>query len=260
MKKYIFNAIILLALLMPNFNIYASCSVSNFRDCDREGLVRIIKEIIISRTGNKMVDRPVYRSLDLLEASVFAKHVESLTKVDASIILAIISRESSNGERFGGGIGNCYLKNITTGEGIDSKGNYVSRVMSPGRDVSDFLEISETLGKDYDGLLVSCPMESSWGGAIGVGQFIPSSWTLVSDDVSRLLGKTADPWEIMDGFLAIAILLEKNGVLENPKLGICRYHSGRCNANGEKYAEDIISKGGNIRSRINLMIQNGKLQ
>ncbi|OQB04095.1 MAG: hypothetical protein BWY21_02099 [Parcubacteria group bacterium ADurb.Bin216] len=128
--------------------------------------------------------------------------------------------------------------------------------MSPDRDIPSFLEITKDLGVSYNSLLVSCPMGSSWGGAIGIGQFIPSSWSLVSKEVTGFLGKPADPWAVKDGILAIAVLLQKNGVVEDPRLGICRYHSGRCTTNGEKYADDILNKADLIKGKVGDMLKN----
>lgn len=260
MKKYIFITIFTISLFLPSIGVHASCDVSHLKECDREGLIRIIKEIIISRRNTPVVinngsqEKTYPDGLGFLEASVLAKYAGSLTGVDPSIILAIISRESSSGEKFGGGIGNCYLKDIESGAGIYSSGNPASKVMSPSRDIPSFLEIAESLGKDYGELLVSCPAGSGWGGAIGVGQFIPSSWALVSDDVSDILGRPADPWKTKDGFLAIAVLLNKNGVVDDPALGICRYHSGRCNTSGQAYADNIMMKADIIKLKMDSIL------
>ncbi|MDO8583121.1 MAG: hypothetical protein Q7R51_01170, partial [bacterium] len=50
-----------------------------------------------------------------------------------------------------------------------------------------------------------------WGGAMGPGQFIASTWQIYDSKVESITGKIADPWDIRDAFLATALYLEASG-------------------------------------------------
>ena len=65
-------------------------------------------------------------------------------------------------------------------------------------------------GMNYYETPVSCCMyykgkPYGWGGAMGPAQFIPSTWVLYEDKIKAITGKTADPWNIRDAFLASGI-------------------------------------------------------
>ncbi|MGB9598895.1 MAG: PcsB-like coiled-coil domain-containing protein, partial [Minisyncoccales bacterium] len=136
------------------------------------------------------------------EAYEIAKYVESLTGVRPAFLLAVLYQES----RIGQNVGQCYLKNISTGEGVKvNSGQKVLRVMNPTRDVPPFLTITKELGRDPFNTLVSCPMTFGWGGAMGPAQFLPSTWMRYKERISAVIKKTPDPWEIKDSFLAAAL-------------------------------------------------------
>lgn len=142
------------------------------------------------------------------EAYEIAKYVSGITGVRPALILAVLEQESDIGKN----VGQCYLKNFSTGEGIVAfNGKKIARVMKPSRDVPYFLEITKELGRDPYNTLVSCPMKYGWGGAMGPAQFIPSTWMLYKDRVSAITGKSADPWDIKDSFLAAALYLSDYG-------------------------------------------------
>jgi len=186
------------------------------------------------------------------EALDVAKYVENITGVRPALLLAVMTQESNIGKN----VGQCYLKNPSTGEGVVVfNGKKVKRVMKPmglaGRkgDVSDFLKITKELGRDPYNTPVSCPMSYGWGGAMGPAQFIPSTWILYRDKVKAITGKAADPWNIKDAFLAAALYLADYGATKQTYDGEWRasmiYFSGtskRTKYNGYGFYGDSVMK------------------
>ncbi len=149
------------------------------------------------------------------EALEVAKYVASQVGIRPALLLGVLSQES----RIGKNVGQCYLKNPSTGEGVVAyNAKPIARVMNPKRDVFHFLEIIKELNNakglllDPFQTLVSCPMSFGWGGAMGPAQFIPSTWSLYyKDKVEGLIGTTADPWDFRDASLAASLYL-KDGI------------------------------------------------
>lgn len=148
------------------------------------------------------------------EALEVAKYSASLIGIRPALLLGVLSQESSIGKN----VGQCYLKNTSTGAGeVASSGKPLSRVMNPGRDVPVFLQVIEDLNKEKGlGLdpfetLVSCPMSFGWGGAMGPAQFIPSTWNLYQDRIKEKIGASPDPWDFRDASIAASIYL-KDGI------------------------------------------------
>lgn len=142
------------------------------------------------------------------EALEIAKYVESVTGVRPAFLLAVMTQESNLGKN----VGQCYVRNTKTGSGIVIKtGASISKVMSPTRDVSPFLSITEELGKDPYNTPVSCPMSYGWGGAMGPAQFIPATWQNYRGRLETALGRAANPWAIKDSFLAAGLYLSDYG-------------------------------------------------
>jgi membrane-bound lytic murein transglycosylase B len=142
------------------------------------------------------------------EAYEIAKYVSSITGVRPALLLAVLTQESNIGKN----VGQCYLKNPSTGEGVVAyNGQKISRVMNPTRDVPHFLQITQELGRDPYSTPVSCPMSYGWGGAMGPAQFIPDTWRRYKDRISAITGKPADPWNIKDAFLAAGLYLSDYG-------------------------------------------------
>ncbi len=157
----------------------------------------------------------VRRVVTYEEALNVAKYAASHTGIRAALLLGVLSQESSIGKN----VGQCYLKNPSTGEGVvASNGRSISRVMNPTRDVPYFLQIIEDLNKtkglalDPYQTLVSCPMSFGWGGAMGPAQFIPSTWAHpkygFKKGVEQITGTAADPWDIRDASLAASLYLK----------------------------------------------------
>jgi len=175
------------------------------------------------------------------EALDIAKHVEKITGVRPALLLAVMTQESNIGKN----VGQCYLKNPSTGEGVVAfNGKEVSRVMKPSRDVNPFLEITQELGRDPYNTLVSCPMSYGWGGAMGPAQFIPSTWVLYRDKVKAITGKAADPWDIKDAFLAAALYLADYGAAQRTYNSEWKaamiYFSGTTNTKYRFYGDSVM--------------------
>lgn len=152
----------------------------------------------------------VRKAVTYEEALTIAKYSASQAGIRPALLLGILSQESSIGRN----VGQCYLKNSSTGAGIiASTGKAVANVMKPSRDVPIFLDVIDGLNKEKGlGLkvfetLVSCPMSFGYGGAMGPAQFIPSTWVLFDDKVKAKTGMFPDPWDLRDASLASAIYL-----------------------------------------------------
>jgi peptidoglycan hydrolase CwlO-like protein len=177
------------------------------------------------------------------EAYEIAKYAEGLTGVRPAFLLAILQQESSIGKN----VGQCYLKNSSTGAGISiQSGASISRVMKPSRDVQPFLEITKSLGRDPYLTPVSCPLAIGWGGAMGPAQFIPSTWIMYKNQIDKLLGRPADPWNIRDAFLASAVYLASSGAKSQTRDGEWRaamiYFSGSTtNSRFYWYANSVLN-------------------
>jgi len=139
------------------------------------------------------------------EALEIANFVSSQTGIKPAFLLAVLTQESSIGRN----VGQCYLKDKKTGEGIYAKiGIKAPRTMNPKCDIPCFLDICKELKRDPFNTLISCPMSFGWGGAMGPSQFIPSTWIIYKERVKQITGKSADPWNIKDAFLATGLYLK----------------------------------------------------
>ena len=185
------------------------------------------------------------------EAYEIAKRAASATGIRPSFLLAILTQESNIGKN----VGQCYLKNTQTGEGVRvSSGAIIKNVMKPmglsGRkgDVDDFLAITKDLGRDSFSTLVSCPIASvgGYGGAMGPAQFIPTTWVSYSDELKKITGQsTADPWNIKDAFMAAALYVSDYGAKSKEYNGEWKaamiYFSGSTNTRYRFYGDSVIS-------------------
>ncbi|MGB2762068.1 MAG: hypothetical protein WBC21_00830 [Minisyncoccales bacterium] len=177
------------------------------------------------------------------EAYELAKYVQGVTGIRPAFLLAILTQESNIGKN----VGQCYLKNTKTGDGIYIKtGKTAPKTMGP-KSIPKFLEITKLLGRDPFNTPVSCCMyykgePYGWGGAMGPAQFIPSTWVLYKDKIEAVTGKTADPWNIKDAFLASGIYLKELGGSKNEFKAAMHYFSGSTWTKYEEfYGRSVIS-------------------
>lgn len=177
------------------------------------------------------------------EALELAKYVEKVTGVRPAFLLAILTQESNIGKN----VGQCFLRDTSTGSGVNSKGQTITKIMKPSRDVQPFLTITGELGRDPFNTPVSCPIPSvgGYGGAMGPAQFIPSTWVIYKDQVKNITGEAADPWDIKDAFLAAALYVKKYGAASQTyndewKAAMI-YFSGTTNAKYRFYGDSVMA-------------------
>lgn len=195
------------------------------------------------------------------EAVEIAKMVEKATGVRAAFLLAIIHQESYNNGKFGGNVGQCYVTNFTTGAGTDLKGNPKTRVMSPKTQIPLFLSLTKELGMEATKTAVSCwlPLYSGgvpygWGGAMGPAQFIPSTWNAYKERVKAVTGRSANPWNINDAFLASGMLLMDNGAAQNEFRAAMMYFSGATWTKQEEfYGKSVVAKAAEYQKDIEVL-------
>ncbi len=128
---------------------------------------------------------------DIVKAAKFSS---KKTGVRKDFILGMLTQETSLG-RFTGG---CVYKKSKMGS----------------RNEKIFKRITKDLGYSYKKKKVSCPLSYGIGGAMGVSQFMPSTWVHYEDEVSKYTGHSpADPWSLTDGVMAMAIKLKRDGAV-----------------------------------------------
>jgi membrane-bound lytic murein transglycosylase B len=188
------------------------------------------------------------------EAYEIAKYVSEITGVRPAFLLAVLYQES----RIGQNVGQCYLKNTTTGEGIKvDTGQKFLKVMNPVRDVPPFLQITKELVRDPFGTVVSCPMSFGWGGAMGPAQFLPSTWMRYRERISTIIKKIPDPWEIKDSFLASALYLADFGASEQIPEKEWRaamiYFAGTVDTRFRWYGDSVMRKAAEFEEDIKVL-------
>ncbi|MBI2108631.1 MAG: lytic murein transglycosylase [Parcubacteria group bacterium] len=191
------------------------------------------------------------------------------TGVRPALILGVIAEESNLGEN----VGQCVLTNQPNkgdGKGINT-GRSFRGVMKASRDVDIFFNITEKLGINPYGQVVSCPPRYGYGGAMGPAQFIPSTWVLFEERIAKLTGHNPpNPWDPHDAFIAAALLLKDSGAAAlthtAERRAVLRYFAGG-NWNKSAYAfygNDIVggyagdpnSLAGKYQRQIDILQQN----
>jgi peptidoglycan hydrolase CwlO-like protein len=229
------------------------------------------------------------RRLTFGEAYKYAKQAEQLTGVRAALTLSVLKQESN----WGANVGQCLLVDTKTGMGRRVNGGFLPRVMAPPsrrNDIQTFLQLTQELGKDPFSTPVSCWMVSmgctnsnattfsratvdsdgtahcpqntphlfGFGGAIGPAQFLPTTWMGYKDRVSALLGRTADPWHILDAFVASAVKLGDGGArtqIYNAELCAVRtYFSGNCTDHSSiGYGNQVMRRAAEYQRDIDIL-------
>ena len=199
--------------------------------------------------------------IPLPTAITLAKQAGAATGVRPAVILGILKQETNLGQN----VGQCLLTNTPNkgdGKGKNT-GTPFSGVMKPDRDVDPFISITTSLGLDPYSQPVSCPPSYGYGGAMGPGQFIASTWVLLASRVASMAGHPgtpANPWNNLDAFTATAILMSDNGATAGTaaaeRLAALRYFAGWGNASNPAYAfygDDVMAFADQFQSDIDTL-------
>lgn len=173
------------------------------------------------------------------EALQIAQWASSHSGVRPAFLLAILTQESSLGKN----VGTCNRQ----GDPPDKSWRVI---MNPNRDQTPFLQVTKDLGLNPDTTPISCPMRDKhgnkigWGGAMGPAQFIPSTWINYQNQVSSITGKTSNPWDIRDAFMAAAIKLAAAGATSqnNEWKAAMVYFSGSTNGRYRFYGDSVVAQ------------------
>ena len=149
------------------------------------------------------------------DAVKFAQLAAIAAGIRPAFLLAELEQESA----LGSNVGKCYIVDETSGTTRRiTNGQIYTKGIHPTRDLALFLSITMELNKDPYQTPISCG--SSWGGAMGPAQFIPSTWMGYREEVTRLTGhRLPDPWNIEDAFTAAATKLARDGASSQTRVG-----------------------------------------
>lgn len=139
------------------------------------------------------------------EAVKFGQLAAIATGIRPAYLIAVLEIESGLGRN----VGKCNRAEDPPERGYRN-------IMKPDRDIQPFLLVTAELGLDPETTAVSCPQyvngqRYGWGGAMGPAQFIPSTWMGYKEEVSKIVGRLANPWNIEDAFAAAAVKLARGG-------------------------------------------------
>ena len=142
-----------------------------------------------------------------------------LAAIGAGIRPAYLLAELEQESALGNNVGKCLIVDASSGATRRvTNGQIYKKGIHPTRDLALFLSITAELEKDPFQTPISCG--SSWGGAMGPAQFIPSTWMGYKEEVTRLTGHNpANPWSIEDAFVAAAAKLAKDGANSQTRAG-----------------------------------------
>jgi peptidoglycan hydrolase CwlO-like protein len=227
-------------------------------NAQKESIATIQAELFALAGGSGQISLPA--------AIALAKQAGKATSVDPALILGILKQETNIGQN----VGQCYLTNSPNkGDGINkNSGAAVDGLMKPTRDVDPFMSLTQTLGLDPYKQAVSCAPSYGYGGAMGPGQFIASTWVLYSSRIASMLGHAApaNPWNNLDAFTAVGLLMKDNGAPADlgatpgcPSAGCeaaLRYFAGWGNADNPAYSfygDGVMSFAAQFKSDINTL-------
>ena len=163
------------------------------------------------------------------------KYASGKTGVRKEFLFAMLDKETDLG-RFTGG---CYY---------DKGSNPVKKHMKSA-DQSAFLDLMDELGYGKNDQKLSCWPGYGYGGAMGIAQFMPTTWLGYKDAIKKYTGHNPpNPWNITDGIIGMAEKLKRAGASSKSKEHYAAkvYYCGGpsspyWNTRCEAYADTVIS-------------------
>jgi len=147
---------------------------------------------------------------DILKAAKFAASAAGMSR---AFLLGVLVQESNKGQN----VGTCDYKE--------------SKMTST--QLTALKKIADELDYNYKKLKFSCPPKSysGTGGAMGVAQFMPTTWLGYKDTIASLTGHNPpDPWNLVDGVTAMASKLANDGAAKKDRFyeakSYCVYLAG----------------------------------
>ncbi len=132
------------------------------------------------------------KSVDIDDIVDAVKFASKKTGVRKEFLMAMLDKESDLG-RFTGG---CTYKN--------------TKIKKSEKEI--FKDICKELGYNYKKQKVSCALSYGYGGAMGVAQFMPSTWRGYEKAIAGYTGHNPpDPWNLLDGVVGMAEKLRRAG-------------------------------------------------
>lgn len=178
---------------------------------------------------------------NIIDAAAYAAKVTGVRK---DYLLGVLVVESNLGRYTGG----C---------------NFKESRMSGAR-AATFKDICKELKYDYAKQKVSCPPSGykGTGGAMGVAQFMPDTWSGYKSLISSVTGHNPpDPWSLTDGVVAMALKLAKvSGVTAHKESAeakaYCVYLAGGnwasyCDSSGVNYGAKVLYWADNYEKLMN---------
>lgn len=202
----------------------------------------IIKEFEISGSGALSRDGRDIKIDFNTEAYPAAVNAQAKTGVDAALILAVFHQETTSGVN----VGRCF-PNDTNAKMADAEKNALASIVGQS-------SVATTP--------VSCALSSGRGGAIGLTQFLPSTWVEIAknQNAEAILGHKPDPWNTNDALMMTALYLKAKGGATNQEEAACKYMSGNvCNGRGPKYANEVMAKKNNLQKQIDKAKKEGTI-
>jgi len=145
---------------------------------------------------------------DAVQDAIFAA---SKTGIRPAFLLGVLEAESRLGLNVGTGNWKKDMYQCYRSLGYISKAE---------REKNAFISICEGLGINPDTQPVSAEPWYGCGGAMGVGQFMPTTWLAYRDRVTALTGANPpNPWNHRDAFMAAAIKLGEGGANQRTEIG-----------------------------------------
>jgi membrane-bound lytic murein transglycosylase B len=170
----------------------------------------------------------------------YAKEASAKTGVRPAVILGILREETNLGE------------NVGTGTW--------TKDMHPTRDRPVFEKLMAELGLNPDTMPVSRKPSYGWGGAMGPGQFIPSTWVLYKDRIAKATGESPpNPWTARTAIFATALLMMDNGAdggtIASERKAALKYFAG---GNWSKpayafYGDDVMEFAAEFQKDIDIL-------